>query len=326
MRSLKAPARENGDVWHVYARHSRQDDKSVMTDLFVFDAGSGQRVEIMLGVQYMRVAKASMSMMLARMTKDESVLRTKAPAPASAPAAASQAVAKTTLEANSSPKPAEKVKARKTPKQEKKPAAEKVSKPPSGWRDITEEVRNLVAAVSGVDASELELDVEMADFGIDSLIGMELGKEVESAFKCTLDQNEQMEATRLRKLVHCVSNALSGPNAGPAEEESDASSSDAASESDDAGAESSDTGILTPTVDEEQPLPLKAVVLVSLRKKLHATSGLPADQPHIYVNYAFGDKRPEVWWSKENLPKLSFLKKKWDYKGVFGKETPIPRF
>ncbi|KAL5002550.1 hypothetical protein BDV10DRAFT_181277 [Aspergillus recurvatus] len=282
MRSPKAPAREDGDAWHVYARHSRQGDKSIMTDLFVFDAGSGQLVEIMLGVQYMRVAKASMSMMLARMTKDESVLRTKAPAPA----AASQAVVKTSSEANASPKPAGKVKARKTPKKEKKkPVAKKVSKSksskPSGWRDITDEVRNLVATVSGIDASELELDAEMADFGIDSLMGMELGKEVETAFKCTLDQNEQMEATSLRKFVQCVSNALFGPNAGPAEEEdeveeeeSDDSSSDSASESDDAGAESSDTGILTPTLEEEQPLPLKAVAI-------HKSAGLAAIAPPV---------------------------------------------
>ncbi|KAL3438034.1 hypothetical protein BDV09DRAFT_206002 [Aspergillus tetrazonus] len=283
MRSPRAPPREDADVWHVYARHSRQGDKAIMTDLFVFDAVSGQLVEIMLGVQYMRVAKASMSMMLARMTKDDSVLRTKASAPGPAPAAASQAALKTAPEARASSEPGAKVKASKTSKKEKKEKkpvakAKPKSSKPSGWRDITEEVRNLVATVSGIDASELELDAEMADFGIDSLMGMELGKEVEAAFKCTLDQNEQMEATSLRKFVQCVSNALFGPNAGTAEaeedededeEESDDSSSESASESDDAGAESSDTGILTPTGEEEQPLPLKAVAI-------HKSAGLAA--------------------------------------------------
>ncbi|KAL4745839.1 hypothetical protein BDW72DRAFT_210967 [Aspergillus terricola var. indicus] len=284
MRSPRAPPREDADVWHVYARHSRQGDKAIMTDLFVFDVVSGQLVEIMLGVQYMRVAKASMSMMLARMTKDESVLRTKASAPGPAPPAASQAAVKAVPEARASPKPAAKAKASKTSKKqkkEKKPVAKKVGKS-SGWRDITEEVRNLVATVSGIDASELELDAEMADFGIDSLMGMELGKEVETAFKCTLDQNEQMEATSLRKFVQCVSNALFGPNAGPAEgeeedeneEESDDSSSESASESDDAGAESPDTGILTPTGEEEQPLPLKAVAI-------HKSAGLAAIAPPV---------------------------------------------
>ncbi|RDW76676.1 FAD-binding oxidoreductase [Aspergillus mulundensis] len=67
-------------------------------------------------------------------------------------------------------------------------------------------------------------------------------------------------------------------------------------------------------------------LLVKLRKKLHATSGFPQDQPHIYVNYAFGDEGAEAWWGEENLPRLSFLKRRWDPKGVFGRGTPIPRF
>ncbi|RDW76683.1 Iterative polyketide synthase afoE [Aspergillus mulundensis] len=273
MRSPRVVDRADVDVWHVYARHSWQGEKSIMTDLFVFEAATGQLVEIMLGVQYMRVARASMSMMLARMTKDESVLRTKVQAPAQAVKSATETETKT------GPKPVE-VKS-KAPKKEKKPAKKaKPSKPksskPSGWRDITDEVRDLVATVSGIDAGELELDADMADFGIDSLMGMELGKEVESAFKCPLDQNEQMEATTLRKFVRCVSNALFGPNQGAAEEgeeESDDSSSEELSESDEDSAESSDTGILTPT-PEEEVLPLKAVAI-------HKAAGLSAVAPPV---------------------------------------------
>ncbi|KAL4900324.1 hypothetical protein BDW74DRAFT_182871 [Aspergillus multicolor] len=212
-----------------------------------------------VGVQYMRVARAAMRMMLARMTKDESVLRTKAPA---APAQ----VVKVAPEVKVDPKPIEKAKS-KAPKREKKPKTVEKANPskakssrPSGWRDITNEVRDLVATVSGVDAGELELDADMADFGIDSLMGMELGKEVDSASKCTLDQNEQMEATTLRKLVQCVSNALYDPNQGAdeeaVEEKNDDSSSEELSESDEYSAESSDTGILTPIPEEEPSHPL----------------------------------------------------------------------
>ncbi|KAL4900318.1 hypothetical protein BDW74DRAFT_170897 [Aspergillus multicolor] len=67
-------------------------------------------------------------------------------------------------------------------------------------------------------------------------------------------------------------------------------------------------------------------LLVKLSKKLHATSGFPEDQPDIYVNYAFGDEGAEAWWGKENLPRLTSLKRKWDPKGVFGRGTPISRF
>ncbi|KAL5355969.1 hypothetical protein BJX96DRAFT_142127 [Aspergillus floccosus] len=62
-------------------------------------------------------------------------------------------------------------------------------------------------------------------------------------------------------------------------------------------------------------------LLKSLRKKLQATSGF--DEPHIYVNYAFGDEGPAAWWGAENLPRLRRLKRRWDPKGLFGRGTPI---
>ncbi|KAJ6014708.1 hypothetical protein N7540_009299 [Penicillium herquei] len=277
MRSPTASSRADTDVWHVYARHSRQGDKAFMTDLFVFDATTGQLIEIMIGVQYGRVAKASMSKMLARMTKDESVLRIKAPA--SQPVKSVPVVPNTVENSRKATKT--KPEARNTRANAKK--EKKKDKAPSGWRDITEEVRNLVATVSGIEADELELDGEMADYGIDSLMGMELAKEVETAFKCTLDQNEQMEATSLRKFVVCVSNALFGPSQGiPAtsgeesdeEEQSDDSSVGDSTASDQealSSGESSDTGILTP---QDEILPLKAV-------PIHKSADLAAMAPPV---------------------------------------------
>ncbi|KAK4038293.1 hypothetical protein C8A01DRAFT_37750 [Parachaetomium inaequale] len=275
MRSARAPPHAETEVWHVYARHSRQGDKAYMTDLFVFDAATGLLVEVMLGVQYGRVAKASMSRMLACMTTDESVLRTKAlpppPATTASPAvpAATSALAETTPVKRSSKKMVE--------KKEDKPKKEKTA---SGRRDITDEVRNLVASVSGIEASEMELDSEMADFGIDSLMGMELAQEVELAFKCKLDQDEQMEATSLRKFVACVSNALFGAdqsalvqNGESSEDEEDEDDSSSAGEGgtwsepsqEDGGKESSglqtpDSGVYTPPPQKTQkvePIPSK---------------------------------------------------------------------
>ena len=52
------------------------------------------------------------------------------------------------------------------------------------------------------------------------------------------------------------------------------------------------------------------------RDKLHAVGGYKT--PHVYINYALGDEGPEAWWSKEHLPKLRKLKKKWAPKGLFG--------
>jgi len=59
-----------------------------------------------------------------------------------------------------------------------------------------------------------------------------------------------------------------------------------------------------------------------LRDQLAATSGF--GKLSTYINYAFGDEGPEVWYGKDNLPRLESLKKKWDPLNKFGRGNPIP--
>ncbi|KAL1884818.1 Type I Iterative PKS [Paecilomyces lecythidis] len=187
------------DLWHVYARHARQGDRTYITDMFIFDPKTGELDGVMMGVQWGRVAKASMSRMLQMRTKDESVLRLK-PAPKGLlrqqkPAAQSAAI-------NTAPA--------ETPKEKSKPKNRPHAVSFSVRRDMTDEVRSLVARITGIEANEMELDANITEYGIDSLMGLELGREVERIFKCTLDQAQQMEATTLRKFVACVEDALFG--------------------------------------------------------------------------------------------------------------------
>ncbi|KAH7133939.1 hypothetical protein EDB81DRAFT_695655 [Dactylonectria macrodidyma] len=186
---------EGPDTWHVFARHTRETDKLYMTDVFVFEASSGMLCEVMLGIQYARVAKASMRKMLTRLTTDASVMMNK-PAATTIPVVLPQSTNEAPAVAAVTEKPATKQKKAKS----------------SAHPDLTEDVRNLVANVAGIEASEITLDSEMADVGIDSLMGMELAREVQVVFKCTLDQTELMEATSLRKFVTCISRALFGPD------------------------------------------------------------------------------------------------------------------
>lgn len=223
---MRAPSHQTAahaaiDAWHVYARHARQGERSYVTDMFIFDPTAGELVEVMLGVQWGRVAKTSMSRMLQMRTKDESVLRLKSAPnfPSHQPKAAARRVDTSTAPADNSSQ------ARSPPRSKAQPASVSVR------RDMTDEVRSLVARLTGIEASELELDAEIAEYGIDSLMGMELGREgkweniyiysrckrlircnvVERIFKCTLDQAQQMDATTLRKFVACVENAVFGP-------------------------------------------------------------------------------------------------------------------
>ncbi|BCS24259.1 putative polyketide synthase [Aspergillus puulaauensis] len=183
--------RENGSgIWHVLARHARQGEKAYVTDIFVFDAETGALAEVILGLQYVRVPKATMSKILARVTTDKSFVRSTA---ASLPPHPHPRGEPLTATATAATKPA----------------------PPKAT-NIANKVCNVVANVSGIEASELSLDSEMADLGIDSLMAMEVAREMETTFHCTLDSTETMVATSIRDFAACVSSALAraGQDAG----------------------------------------------------------------------------------------------------------------
>ncbi|OTA97708.1 hypothetical protein M434DRAFT_65040 [Hypoxylon sp. CO27-5] len=234
MRSPKLQSDyKQGAVWDVFARHHRETEKLYMTDIFVFDSRNGQLVEVLLGIHYSKVAKASMSRILTRMTAVNALK------------AGPSAVAKidttiTNSEATATPAvvaPARTV-VEVTPQNEK---PTKSSRP-----DISEDVRNLIANVSGLEASDIQNDSELADFGIDSLMGMELAREVETVFGCTLDQEQLMEATNFQKFVSCISSALYGAGGGPGPE---SNTYDIASDSD----SSDDMGGITTATSASPP-------------------------------------------------------------------------
>ena len=57
------------ETWDVLARHERMaDEKGFVSDIFVFDAASSKLTEVILGVNYFRVKKASMAKTLVRAT------------------------------------------------------------------------------------------------------------------------------------------------------------------------------------------------------------------------------------------------------------------
>jgi acyl transferase domain-containing protein/thioester reductase-like protein/acyl carrier protein len=213
MRSPKLTAtdRAGAEKWHVYARFTAQDEVAAdyTADLFVFNAVTAALSEVILGVKYQCLAKAAVAEMLDGKTEKDLVVRDSAPvAVTSTSVSLSATVVNTTL---AEPER----KSKRANKQKQQPEKKEVSieveietKP--GQRDMRDEVRNLVVSISGVEADELDLDTEMADVGIDSLMGMELAREVERAFGCTLDHAKQLEATSLRKFIALVENAMFG--------------------------------------------------------------------------------------------------------------------
>jgi thioester reductase-like protein/malonyl CoA-acyl carrier protein transacylase/SAM-dependent methyltransferase len=277
MRSPTVKTATNGkehgpSLWHVFAQHSPKSDKEYMTDVFVFDPSDGTMHQAMLGFQYVRVAKESMSKMLTRLTADELVLRVTKQLPSLPTKIPNKSVAVAVPSATMSSdefigvKPSKK----ETGKKEK---------PPRRRRDITDEVHELVANVAGIDPDDFTLDTEMADLGIDSLMGMELAREVEIVLKCTIDQAEQMQATSLRQFVVCVSNALARAEGGGLEEDDESDDSDEDNTWTSPSRSDFDTSISTP--NEEENLTASEKPNKQIRGTAHAAKPISAASSNL---------------------------------------------
>lgn len=101
-------------------------------------------------------------------TKDESMLRVKY---APQPQIQQRRAAPSTSPIKTAPQ--------ESLKEKLHPKAETQLVPAPVRQDKTHEVRSLVAALIGIAADDIRLDVDTADYGIDSLMGMELGREGE---------------------------------------------------------------------------------------------------------------------------------------------------
>ena len=191
------------EVWEVFACHHRPSDKEFISDVFIFDPRSGALLEVILGIHYLRVSKAGLGKMLARLTPKVDVF---APAVPSAPMK---------IEAMNGVEPLSPV---KTSKAAKPSAPKKKSSRP----DICGPVRELLSNLSGLETNEIKDNSDLVEIGIDSLMGMELAREIEIAFKCTLDTAQLIDLTDFQSLINCIQNTLGGTeNDANAEEENE---------------------------------------------------------------------------------------------------------
>lgn len=256
------PGDARPDSFHVLATH-HPSDKQYLTDVFVFHPETGALLEAILGISYVRIPKASMSKLLTRLTVGGAVV-----------ASPSEPAKVTMFEAAPTeivpPQPTS-TKAHKAPKAPKAPKVKK-SAPKN---DVAPKVKEILADLSGLELDEIKDDSQLADLGIDSLMGMEMAHEIEGAFKITLPESELMEIVDMPGLMKCVQKAVGGDSSA---ETSEVSEDEASSDSDavsDSLSESSGhpTGLTTPaadfdkdpydtlsTCDEELKLPFATVM------------------------------------------------------------------
>ncbi|KAE8395557.1 hypothetical protein BDV23DRAFT_178609 [Aspergillus alliaceus] len=175
-------AKSRPETWDVLAKHERGND-CYTSDIFVFDPTSGQLVEFFLGMQYARVKKATFAKILSKF----------------APEYAPPQLEDTGLKATKSSSAVAGSKDART-KPQKSRTNSRIS--------LSGRIKAVVADFCALDPNMITEDGNMADAGVDSLMAMELARELEEAFQCTLPAAQLMEADTFQDLVKCVKTAV----------------------------------------------------------------------------------------------------------------------
>ena len=200
-------------IWDVFAYHHHPSDNTYVTDIFIFDSTNGALMEVILGIDYARVSKASLRRMLTRLTADVAGLN--------APSAASSMHTKTVaLPATAAP-----AISAKSSKPVKIPKPKKEKHNDQGL-DISGSVIAVLADLSGLEPADISMNTKLTDIGIDSLMGMELASELENKLRCSLPAGELEEVTTLQRLVQCVQSALGSVDDGIIDGNNDESDDD----------------------------------------------------------------------------------------------------
>lgn len=196
---IRAPAKDKAPTeLHVFATTHQSSEKVLLSDVFVFDAADGSLMEVMLGIAYIQIPKNAMSKLLRRLSDPRWL--------ASISAAREKPGA--TIE-SPSVKPVQVV---PQPTAIVAPPTQQVVQPAPNTANAGNEtfnrVKAIIADLSGLEPHEIKADSELADLGIDSLVGMELINELESAFEIKLPESEIQAVVDVPGLMKCLLNTL----------------------------------------------------------------------------------------------------------------------
>ena len=184
-------AGRNLTSFDVYSSHHHSSEKLWVSDVFIFDPCSGKLIEAILGISYRRISKLTMARILGRVIAEES--------PQGQPDTVEDIQAKAhmsrDLQIRSSGKDA--------------------TSTTSQYDVLSEgETRTqtmiLVSKLTGLQPNELTEKTDLGDIGLDSLLGMELAREIEDTFKCSLDITHLAELQNIGDLIEYISMAKSG--------------------------------------------------------------------------------------------------------------------
>lgn len=191
---IKSPNLKAGDdepeYYDAFASHSQVTDKLWVSDLFIFNPHNGVLLEVLLGVRFIKLPKLGMGRLLSKLSPGA-----KAPAqPAQPP--------KPSVSEKSAPPAGPANSTSEKPQGQAKPQ----SKGGRGSQraHVLSTLKEVLGGLSGLEPHEIGDTAELADIGIDSLMGMEMAKEVQDTFKISVEMDELAEIVDLPGSVDCV--------------------------------------------------------------------------------------------------------------------------
>lgn len=195
---IRAPAKDTAPAeLHVFATTHRSSEKVLLSDVFVFDAADGSLLEVILGIAYIQIPRSAMSKLLRRLS-DPRWLASNSAAPEKPGTFDLESVKPVHV----APHPPEIV----TPPTQQ--VAQPAPKAPVTGSETFDRVKAIIADLSGLETHEITADSELADLGIDSLVGMELINELESAFEIKLPESDIQAVVDVPGLVKCLLSTL----------------------------------------------------------------------------------------------------------------------
>jgi acyl transferase domain-containing protein/thioester reductase-like protein/acyl carrier protein/SAM-dependent methyltransferase len=195
MRSPKVgPFASLPETWEVFAVNHQDSENRYISDVFAFDPRDGSLVETIIGITYRRVSIDGMRDELFR--SDQPKIH---PVNDSVFKVHSEAQNLSHLKTSFDP----------TPTPLRKPTESAMKTTESSGLDVTAKTREIVCNLSGLEPDDIADDSDLVEIGIDSLMAMELTREVQNAFKYTLQTDQLMTLTDFKSLVDCIHSCLS---------------------------------------------------------------------------------------------------------------------
>lgn len=196
---IRAPAKNTApEELHVFATTHRSSEKVLLSDVFVFDAADGSLLEVMLGISYIQIPKSAMSKLLRRLSDPRwlasSAAASEQPETIETPSFKAFHVAQQSTTVMAPPN--------------QQVLDKPVPKAPGAGNDTFGRVKAIIADLSGLEPHEIKADSELADLGIDSLVGMELINELETAFEIKLPESEIQAVVDVPGLMKCLLRTL----------------------------------------------------------------------------------------------------------------------